>query len=166
MGVADGVQRMDGTAAVDRHFTASAFVIHAAHVLLLLHATKGLWLPPGGHVEPNESPVAAAVREVREETGLGVLINSPRTPAACPPAQPRPEDLLEFEVEPGHFHMDLVFFATLAPGADPHALRPNEEAAALRWWSAAELRAAAHDPTMPPDVVTMGLAALARSAQA
>ena len=164
MGVAGGLGT--GTrGAADRHFTASAFVTHAARVLLLLHASKGLWLPPGGHVEINESPVTAVVREVLEETGLAVLITSPRAPAACPPAQPRPEALFEFEVEPGHIHMDMVFFASPAPGADPGALRPNEEAAALRWWTASELRAAAQDPTMPPDVVTMGLAALERAAE-
>ena len=28
----------------------------------------GLWVVPGGHVEPGETPVAAAVREVEEET--------------------------------------------------------------------------------------------------
>lgn len=32
----------------------------------------GLWNGPGGHVEEDESPAQAAVREVREETGLTI----------------------------------------------------------------------------------------------
>lgn len=33
---------------------------------------KRAWEVPGGHVEPGESPLAAAVREVREELGVEV----------------------------------------------------------------------------------------------
>jgi 8-oxo-dGTP pyrophosphatase MutT (NUDIX family) len=39
-------------------------------VLLVNHADRGLWVAPGGSIEPNESPADAAVREVWEETGL------------------------------------------------------------------------------------------------
>ena len=46
--------------------------------ILLLHRQKddeqqGLWLAPGGKVELHESPYEAAIREVKEETGLHVL---------------------------------------------------------------------------------------------
>jgi 8-oxo-dGTP pyrophosphatase MutT (NUDIX family) len=39
-------------------------------VLLVNHADRGLWVAPGGSIEPNESPADATVREVWEETGL------------------------------------------------------------------------------------------------
>ena len=31
---------------------------------------KGLWVAPGGKLEPEESPVECAIREMREESGL------------------------------------------------------------------------------------------------
>ncbi|QZY54862.1 NUDIX domain-containing protein [Crassaminicella profunda] len=43
-------------------------------VLLQKRADVGLWGIPSGHVEPGESVVAAAIREVKEETGLNICI--------------------------------------------------------------------------------------------
>lgn len=39
-------------------------------LLLGLHADRNIWVPPGGLIEPGESPADAAVRETWEETGL------------------------------------------------------------------------------------------------
>lgn len=38
-------------------------------MLLVHHKKAGLWVPTGGHVEPEEDPRAAAVRELEEELG-------------------------------------------------------------------------------------------------
>ncbi len=155
--------------ALRRHFTASAFVVEAGRVLLLLHARKGLWLPPGGHVEADESPDRAACREVREETGLDVVIVSARVPSRLPHAAPRPEACLEVPVGPDHTHIDLVYFARPRRGSDTAGLKPNGEADALHWWSSVELQgqAATGDATMergslPPEIGTLALRALAR----
>jgi len=52
---------------------ASAAIFRGSTVLLVQRgkgALKGLWSLPGGHIEPGETARAAAVREVREETGV------------------------------------------------------------------------------------------------
>lgn len=57
-------------------FTASAFLIHEAKVLLIKHKKLAMWLGPGGHIDQDELPHQAAVREFFEETGLQVEIVS------------------------------------------------------------------------------------------
>jgi 8-oxo-dGTP pyrophosphatase MutT (NUDIX family) len=58
------------------HFTASAFVLspERSDLLLIHHRKLGLWLQPGGHVEPDDaSALDAARREVLEEVGIAEL---------------------------------------------------------------------------------------------
>jgi 8-oxo-dGTP pyrophosphatase MutT (NUDIX family) len=63
-----------------REYTSTVFVVHNDKVLMHPHKNLGIWLPPGGHLLPNELPEEAAIREVREETGLEVsLWQAPRS---------------------------------------------------------------------------------------
>jgi 8-oxo-dGTP pyrophosphatase MutT (NUDIX family) len=55
-------------------FTASVYIVHDRKVLLRKHEKYGLWLPPGGHIELDEDPNEAAVREAKEEVGLDVVL--------------------------------------------------------------------------------------------
>ncbi|MBI5346885.1 MAG: NUDIX domain-containing protein, partial [Chlamydiae bacterium] len=59
---------------MEKHFTAVAFILEKEKVLLIYHNKLRTWLPPGGHVDPNETPVETAIREVKEETGLDITI--------------------------------------------------------------------------------------------
>jgi len=57
---------------MDKHFTATAYIVQDDKVLLLFHPKLKKWLPPGGHLEPNETPPECAKREALEETGLEI----------------------------------------------------------------------------------------------
>ena len=59
-----------------RDFTVAVFVVWQGCVLLHPHRKLGLWLPPGGHIEANELPDEAAVREVLEESGVRIVLES------------------------------------------------------------------------------------------
>jgi len=83
---------------------AIAVVCHQGRVILVQRSKeprKGAWGFPGGHVETGETPVEAAVRELKEETGVEALPLS---------------RLTEFEVRPrhpdgsqaAHFHLTAV----------------------------------------------------------
>jgi len=52
------------------HVTASGFVVSPLGVVLHRHRLLGIWVQPGGHVDPGEAPEQAVLREVAEETGL------------------------------------------------------------------------------------------------
>lgn len=45
-------------------------------ILLIKHANSGHWSFPKGHVEAKETEVETALREIREETGINVSIDT------------------------------------------------------------------------------------------
>lgn len=59
-----------------KHFTVTGYVTNTDRTKLLMihHKKLNKWLPAGGHIEPNEIPHEAAIREVKEETGVSASI--------------------------------------------------------------------------------------------
>lgn len=103
------------------HVTASAIVVSARGVLLHLHKRLGIWIQPGGHIDPGELPWDAAVRETREETGLEV-----RHAAGHP-------HLVHVDVHQGgrgHLHLDLRYLL-VADEQDPAP--PEGESQQVEW---------------------------------
>jgi 8-oxo-dGTP pyrophosphatase MutT (NUDIX family) len=97
-----------------RHFTVAVFVVREGRVLLHWHRKLGMWLPPGGHIEKDELPDEAAVREVFEETGLRVeLVGERREDVTDPVQLYRPAGVQLEDIGPGHQHIDLIYFAKL-----------------------------------------------------
>jgi ADP-ribose pyrophosphatase YjhB (NUDIX family) len=109
---------------MNRHFTCTGFLVRGDKTLLLWHPRLRMWVPPGGHLEPDEDPVTAVLREIREETGLAaeVLPLNQIFPFAYPGQVAPPFTiLLEDSAEPGqrHQHIDLIYFCRPQPEADP-----------------------------------------------
>jgi 8-oxo-dGTP pyrophosphatase MutT (NUDIX family) len=95
-----------------RHFTVAVFVVWEGKVLLHFHRKLGMWLPPGGHIERDELPDDAAVREVLEETGVTVeLVGERREDIKDPVQLHRPAGVQLENIGPGHQHIDLIYFA-------------------------------------------------------
>lgn len=59
-------------------FTVEVFVVHQDKVLLRLHDKYKIWLSVGGHIDLDEDPNKAAIREVKEEVGLDIKLYDTR----------------------------------------------------------------------------------------
>lgn len=105
-----------------RDFTVAVFVVHEGRVLLHFHKKLNRWLPPGGHIEPNELPDEAAVREVLEETGVRCTLTGGTRMQYDDPSLPKqlvtPAGIQLEQIGPEHQHIDLIYFATGSP-AEP-----------------------------------------------
>ncbi|MDO8649919.1 MAG: NUDIX domain-containing protein [Candidatus Berkelbacteria bacterium] len=53
-------------------FTVEVFIVSGDKVLLRKHDKYKIWLSVGGHIELDEDPNQAAIREVKEEVGLDI----------------------------------------------------------------------------------------------
>jgi len=107
-----------------RQFVSTCYLIHEGKFFLHFHKKHGRWLPPGGHLEENETPPEAARREVFEETGLEIAFISQENlwyddwngcsierPFAC-----LLEQIPAQGEEPAHEHIDFIFVAEPAGG--------------------------------------------------
>lgn len=142
------------SAVITRDFTATTFVVRDHHTLLLWHNKVGAWLPPGGHIHPNELPEEAACREVLEETGLEVELLGQQEVWGQVQVLRTPVCILLEDISPGHQHIDLIYFARAGQG-EPRV--NTQESAALRWYTSAELEG----PEIAPDIRILGCRAIA-----
>lgn len=104
-------------------------------VLLCDHRLSGLWLPTGGHVEPDEHPADTVRREVVEELGIEAMFDA-QTGAA-----PFFLTVTETVGDPAARHTDVSLWFALEsrPG---QVLVPDErEFTSVRWWGIDELYA-------------------------
>ncbi len=108
----------------EKHFTATAYIVENGKVLLIPHPKLKKWLPPGGHVELNETPPECAAREALEETGIEIHIIPQENiwiDEWNAKSFPRPylcllENIPEHGTKPAHQHMDFIYLAKPAGG--------------------------------------------------
>lgn len=122
-----------------KHFTATTYVVYKNKVLLHFHKKLNMWLPVGGHIEKNELPEAAALREIEEETGLVASLYNPDEQKGFSDVRQlfRPMHILLEDIEEFHKHIDFIYYAF----SKTSNLNPQDgETTDLRWLTADEIR--------------------------
>jgi 8-oxo-dGTP pyrophosphatase MutT (NUDIX family) len=147
-------------------FTVAIFVVHDAKILLIHHRKLDKWLPLGGHIELDEDPEQAALREAKEESGLDVELLGERAPTTEPGTRAliTPRFLDIHRINETHEHIGMIYWArprckpipdpsqegnrlpTPDPSGEGNPLAlAQEEHHDIRWCSASEL-----DTLQPP----------------
>jgi len=140
------------------HLTTSAWVLNAAktYVLLTHHRKFNCWLQLGGHVEEgDESLLAAALREAREESGISA-IEPLQTPIFDIGHHP-----INTAKEPAHVHYDIRYLLI----ARTMEFVVSEESHDLAWVPLAEVANISRSTALQrmADKSTLATAALTRT---
>ncbi|HEX9052837.1 MAG TPA: NUDIX domain-containing protein [Anaeromyxobacter sp.] len=117
---------------IRRAFSVAIFARNGGAVLLVRHRRLGTWLPVGGEIEAGETPLEAARRELREETGLEGAFPAVSGVDGTPPG------LIGYEEHPAGskgIHMNFAFVADVAS----RELAACDEWDGARWVVAGDL---------------------------
>jgi 8-oxo-dGTP pyrophosphatase MutT (NUDIX family) len=131
-------------------FTVAIFVVHDEKILLIHHRQLDKWLPLGGHIELDEDPEQAALREAKEESGLEVELLGERPPTTGPGTRAliAPRFLDIHRINDTHQHIGMMYWARPRRGGGAPAANPKLATAEhhdIRWCTANEL-----DTLQPP----------------
>jgi 8-oxo-dGTP pyrophosphatase MutT (NUDIX family) len=123
-------------------FTVAIFVVQQAQVLLVHHRALDKWLPLGGHIELDEDPQQAALREVREESRLDMELLGARSLTTKPGTRAllAPRFLDIHRISATHEHIGMIYFARPRDASAALQLAPTEHHA-IRWGTREELQA-------------------------
>lgn len=128
---------------ITNHFTATGIVFNSERKILMIHHKKlHVWLPPGGHVEENELPDDAVLREIFEETGIRARIVSNKRDLSL-----RDKFCRELEIpflvyledingDGTHNHIDMIY---VCEAVNEDIIQQEAEVRAAGWFTAEEV---------------------------
>lgn len=123
-----------------RAFSVGVFARQGSDILLIFHNRLRLWLPVGGEIEANETPLEAALRELKEETGLvGRPVEG--NPLSIPGSPPGLLGYEEHDAGPKGLHMNFDFLVDV----DSREIEGDGSFARHGWYSTPP-------PEAPPNV--------------
>ena len=130
---------------IQRHFTVSVYIVHKDKLLLHLHKRSKIMLPLGGHIEVNELPEEACIREAKEESGLNISLHNSdinkllrsSSELTVEKVLINPMHTVLCKVNSEHYHIDFVYYAT---AKSFETKREEGESNLLKWVAKEELK--------------------------
>lgn len=124
----------------NKSITATVYIVNDGNVLLHKHKKYNTWFPVGGHLEPNELPHEAAIREAKEEAGLDITLveteNVPRFDIGRVDRLPAPFCLYhEGDIE--EQFLDFIYIGETKQTDFSPTISESKE---LRWFSNEDLK--------------------------
>ncbi len=122
-------------------FCAEAYIVYNNKVLLRIHDKLDKWLSVGWHIELNEDPNQAVIREVKEEVWLDIILYEEKNKqpvfnvsnkSLIPPQFLNRHPILDI-----HEHIWFVYFAT--SNTDKLKLSDTEVSEDCRWFTKEEI---------------------------
>lgn len=130
-----------------KHYTSTVFIVSKERpikVLLVHHKKFEKWMPPGGHIEHDENPIEAVIREAQEESDIDIrsYIEESKTIDDRAISLPLPTFILEERIDahgdhPEHYHIDLVYAVEVPYQAVKHRA---EESHDIGWFTEKEMK--------------------------
>jgi ADP-ribose pyrophosphatase YjhB (NUDIX family) len=129
---------------INNHFVATGIVFNSKNEILMIHHNKlQVWLPPGGHIDENELPDDAVLREIYEETGVKAEIISNKrdlnlTSKYCKELNIPFVILLEDVEDNGmHNHIDMVY---ICKAINEDLIPQEHEVHGIGWFTYEEIK--------------------------
>lgn len=121
---------------------ASGYLIKDKKVLLVHHRGFNKWVPPGGHIEEDETPDQAVIREYKEEVGLDIDVVAAYESAFAGDTNATPIPMpFHIDLEREGFtvpHMGYFFYVKLRK-ADQEIIVQKEELYDAKWFAKEDL---------------------------
>ncbi|MDO8618813.1 MAG: NUDIX domain-containing protein [Candidatus Daviesbacteria bacterium] len=123
-------------------FTVETYIVYKNKVLLRKHDKLRIWLSVGGHIELDENPNQAAIREVKEEVGLDIVLDNSRqlfnTKTETYQELIPPYFLNIHQSTKTHQHISLIYFAKTKSDKISQN-KKNELSEDIRWFTKEDL---------------------------
>jgi 8-oxo-dGTP pyrophosphatase MutT (NUDIX family) len=120
-----------------KHLVSYFALLAERQILLVDHKNAQLWLPTGGHVEPDEDPRMTVIRELREELGLAATIDDVRPPLMV---------TVTSTVGLTAGHTDVSLWYTVSASRHARITFDENEFQTVRWFAFSELPLDRSDP--------------------
>lgn len=119
-------------------FCVDVFIVNDNKVLLRMHEKYHMWLAVGGHIELDEDPIEAIMREAKEEVGLDITLVGWDVPNITPEVKHLlpPTFMNRHTISANHEHVVMMYVAT----TNETEIHPQSgEEAECKWFTAEEL---------------------------